>query len=138
MSLHHAALAGIEAGQDAVAGDLVRIIGAAVVQVVTHRGYHQGEGLQVSEEAPGQEGGVGEDEVDEVSDSEAVAPVVVGRRPVASPHQQDEPGQAVPGDPPPADHPQLGEHEEHGAHRVPVRDGPGTEGELAEVLAECW
>ena len=52
-----------------------------MVEVVAHSGDHQGEGLEVREEAPGQEGGVLQDEVDKVRHSEAVAPVVVGRRP---------------------------------------------------------
>ena len=36
--------------------------------------------------------------------------------PVSAPDQQDEPGEAVPGYPPPADHPQVLEHPEHGHH----------------------
>ena len=81
MSLHHAALAGVEAGQHAVAGDLVGVVRPPVVEVMAHGGDHQGEGLEVREEAPGQEGGVLQDEVDKVGHSETVAPVVVGRRP---------------------------------------------------------
>ena len=81
MSLHHAALAGVEAGQHAVAGDLVGLVGAPVVEVVAHGGYHEGEGLQLCEEAPGQQAGVAQHEVGEVRHTEPVAPVVIRRGP---------------------------------------------------------
>ena len=53
--------------------------------------------------------------------------------PVASPDEEDEPGEAVAGYPPPGDHAQVLEHPQHRHHGVGVRDGARTEGELVKL-----
>ena len=46
VSLHHTALTAVQTGQHTVAGDLVRVVGPSVVQIMTHGSYHQGKCLQ--------------------------------------------------------------------------------------------
>ena len=75
--LHHAALAAVEAGQHAVAGDLVGVVCPPVVEVMAHGGYQQGEGLEAGQDPGLEQPRVLEDEVSEVSHSEAVTPVVI-------------------------------------------------------------
>ena len=79
--LHHAALAGVEAGQHAVAGDLVRVVGPPVVEVVAHGRYHQGKRLEAAQDPGLQQPRVLESEISEVSHREAVTPIVVSGGP---------------------------------------------------------
>ena len=79
--LHHASLAGVEAGQHAVAGDLVGVVCPPVVEVVAHGSYQQGERLEAAQDPGLQQPRVLEDEVSEVSHSEAVTPIVVSGGP---------------------------------------------------------
>ena len=81
VSLHHAALAGVEAGQHTVTGDLVRVVGAPVVEVMAHGSYHQGKRLEAAQYPGLQQPRVLEDEVSEVSHGEAVTPIVVSGGP---------------------------------------------------------
>ena len=81
VSLHHAALARVEAGQYTVTGDLVRVVGAPVVEVMAHGSYHQGKRLEAAQYPGLQQPRVLEDEVSEVSHSEAVTPIVVSGGP---------------------------------------------------------
>ena len=46
VSLHDTALTAVQAGQHTVAGDLIRVVGPPVVQVMTHGSYHQSKCLQ--------------------------------------------------------------------------------------------